>query len=81
MSWQSELDELRLRETMAREMGGPEKVKRQHDGGRLTVRERIDALVDPGSFHEVGAIAGRAEYDDQGHLMKLTPANCVIGRA
>ena len=63
MSWQRELDELRERERMAREMGGPDKVQRQHDGGRLTVRERIDKLVDRGSFHEVGAIAGKADYD------------------
>jgi acetyl-CoA carboxylase carboxyltransferase component len=40
-----------------REMGGTDKVKRQHEGGRLTVRERIALLVDPGSFHEVGAIS------------------------
>lgn len=80
MSWQAELDELRARQAMAREMGGADKVKRQHDGGRLTVRERIDALVDPESFHEVGGIAGRAEYDAEGRLCKLTPANCVFGR-
>jgi acetyl-CoA carboxylase carboxyltransferase component len=43
-------------------MGGPDKVKRQHDAGRLTVRERIDALLDPGSFHEIsGALASRAD--------------------
>ena len=36
MNWQPELDELRARERMAREMGGPDKVQRQHDGGRLT---------------------------------------------
>ena len=59
MNWQRELDELRRRERMAQAMGGPDKVKRQHDGGRLTVRERIAKLIDPGSFHEVGAIAGR----------------------
>jgi acetyl-CoA carboxylase carboxyltransferase component len=81
MSWQPELDELRERERMAREMGGADKVQRQHDGGRLTVRQRIDGLVDRGSFHEVGAIAGKAEYDAEGKLGKLTPANCVMGRA
>jgi acetyl-CoA carboxylase carboxyltransferase component len=81
MSWESELEELRRRERLAREMGGPEKVKRQHEGGRLTVRERIDRLVDAGSFHEVGAIAGRAEYDTAGELSGFTPANCVFGRA
>jgi len=60
MTWQPELDELRTREKMARQMGGADKVKRQHDGGRLTIRERIDALADPGSFHEIGTIAGKA---------------------
>ena len=61
MNWQPELDELRRREALAREMGGPDKVKRQHEGGRLTVRERIDRLVDKDSFREIGAIAGVAE--------------------
>jgi Carboxyl transferase domain len=81
MGWQPELDELRERERLARELGGADKVKRQHDSGKLTVRERIDALVDRGSFHEIGAIAGRAEYDKHGKLKKLVPSNCVMGRA
>jgi acetyl-CoA carboxylase carboxyltransferase component len=80
MSWQAELDELKARQAMAREMGGADKVKRQHDAGRLTVRERIDNMVDPNSFHEVGSISGIGEYDGSGALSKLTPANCVFGR-
>ncbi|HEX3537579.1 MAG TPA: carboxyl transferase domain-containing protein [Stellaceae bacterium] len=81
MGWQPELDELRERERQARELGGADKVKRQHDAGKLTVRERIDGLVDGGSFHEIGATAGRAEYDAEGRLRQLTPSNCVLGRA
>lgn len=61
-------------------MGGPEKVKRQRDQGRLTVRERIDGVIDRGSFHEIGAVAGLGEYDEQGELTHVTPANCVFGR-
>ena len=61
-------------------MGGVDKVKRQRDQGRLTVRERIDRLVDDKSFHEVGAVSGSAEYDERGELRNLTPANCVFGR-
>ena len=61
-------------------MGGADKVKRQHDGGRLTVRERIAAMLDEGSFHEIGAIAGRAEYDERNNLKAFTPSNCVMGR-
>jgi acetyl-CoA carboxylase carboxyltransferase component len=61
MSWHSELEELRRRSAMAEAMGGADKVKRQHDAGRLTVRERIDALLDAGSFHEIGALSGSGE--------------------
>src|SRR3954463_9404366 len=80
MNWKPELDDLARREAFAREMGGAEKVKRQRDQGRLTVRERLDKLVDPGSFHEIGAVSGTAEYDEKGELKNLTPANCVFGR-
>ncbi len=37
--------------------GGPEAVKAQHDRGKLTARERIDLLLDPGSFVETDAFA------------------------
>src|SRR6476659_1086545 len=80
MNWKPELDELARREAFAREMGGVDKVKRQHDQGRLTVRERIDKLTDSNSFHEIGAISGVAEYDENNELKQLTPANCVFGR-
>jgi len=79
--WQKELDELRRRQADVREMGGVERVERQHKGGRLTVRERIASLADRGSFHEVGTAAGSAEYDDNGDLVMLNASNCVMGRA
>ena len=62
-------------------MGGDENVRRQHDGGKLTVRERIERMVDPGSFAETGALAGKADYDDQGNLAAFRPANFVMGMA
>src|ERR1700746_2026887 len=34
--------------------GGAERIKKQHEGGKLTARERIDLLLDPGSFVEIG---------------------------
>ena len=80
MSWQPEGDELHRRPALARRMGGPDKVKRQHDGGKLTVRERIDALLDPGSFHEIGSVAGKASYDDEGNLLDFNASNTLIGR-
>ena len=60
-------------------MGGKERVKRQHDTGRLTVRERIEKLLDPDSFEEWGALAGFAEYDKSGELKEFVPANNVVG--
>ena len=79
MTWQPELDELRRRQQLAERMGGPEKIKRQHDAGRLTVRERIALLLDEGSFREVGALAGAASYDETGQLASFMPANFVTG--
>src|SRR3954465_5772963 len=80
MSWEADIEELRRREALARQMGGPDKVKRQHDAGRLTVRERIDLLLDRGSFHEIGALAGRAKYGSDGQIDSFQPANFVFGR-
>jgi acetyl-CoA carboxylase carboxyltransferase component len=79
MTWQPELDELHRRQQLAERMGGPEKIKRQHDAGRLTVRERIALLLDEGSFREIGALAGRASYDEAGELTDFVPANFVTG--
>ena len=78
MSWQDEVDELRRREAMAEAMGGPEGIARQRRQGKLTVRERIDALADPGSFREFGALAGSAIYED-GELTAFTPKPAVNG--
>jgi acetyl-CoA carboxylase carboxyltransferase component len=80
MSWEPELEELRRREELARRMGGEERVARQHASGRLTVRERIERLFDPGSFHETGALAGRGPYDERGELTDFLPANTVVGQ-
>jgi acetyl-CoA carboxylase carboxyltransferase component len=81
MSWQKEIDELRNREKLAKKMGGTERIQRQRDNGRLTVRERIDNLADRNTFHEIGALAGKAEYSDSGELDSFTPSNFVLGTA
>ena len=80
MSWQREVDELRRREAMAREMGGPEKVERHTAAGKLTVRERIARLIDADSFREIGAVSGFAEYALDGRLERLSPTNFLFGR-
>src|SRR3982751_2494194 len=80
MSWEAEIEELRRREALSEGMGGEERVANQKRQGKLTVRERIEVLLDPGSFHEVGKIAGSTEYDDAGKLIAYRAANMVTGR-
>ena len=81
MSWANEVNEIKKRLKLIQEMGGKEKIKRQHDAGRTTVRQRIEALVDKNSFKEIGRLTGLSEYNDNGILKKLTPVNSVIGHA
>jgi acetyl-CoA carboxylase carboxyltransferase component len=51
------VDDLLRRREAAQAMGGPERIARHHATGRLTARERIDRLVDPGSWYELGLLA------------------------
>jgi acetyl-CoA carboxylase carboxyltransferase component len=61
-------------------MGGEERVTKHKSLGKMTVRERIDALLDPGSFHEVGSITGSAEYGPDGAMTSFTPVPFIFGR-
>jgi len=78
MTWQPEIEELRQREKLAYEMGGKESVERHRSRGKLTVRERIHRLFDENTFHETGAIAGKATYEN-GEITDFTPANFLLG--
>ena len=80
MSWKKEIEELKKRENLAEKMGGEEKLQRQKDNKRLNVRERIKLLLDKNSFHEIGKIAGKAKYDENGNLKDFTPSNFIMGR-
>lgn len=53
----SGLEELQHQQALALAQGGDERIARQHAKGRLTARERIEALVDAGSFDERGQLA------------------------
>ncbi|GAA4549771.1 carboxyl transferase domain-containing protein [Pseudonocardia xishanensis] len=79
--WEREAEEVHRRRALGREMGGPEKVARQHGTGRLTVRERIDALADKGSFAEIAPLTGFATYSDDHELTTMLPVNFVSGTA
>ena len=64
--------ELRARREAALAQGGPEGVARQHARGKLTARERIDRLLDTGSFCEMAMLAGKGSYDGQGEYQSFT---------
>jgi len=79
--WDSEREELKRRREMAQAMGGPERVAHHHALGRLTARERLKELTDPGSFVEIGTMTGSGQYGDDGSLISVTPSNVIIGKA
>ena len=79
MSWQPEVDELMRRRADALLQGGNAGIARQHAAGRLTIRERIAAVLDYGTFQEQGLATAAPEFDEQGKVTGYTPANYVLG--
>lgn len=79
--WSAALEELQRRREFAHNMGGAESLEKWRALGRLNARERIDALVDEGSFVEFGALAGKGQYSQDGDLEKFTPSTQVMGLA
>ncbi|HVP01586.1 MAG TPA: carboxyl transferase domain-containing protein [Solirubrobacteraceae bacterium] len=80
MTWEPELEELRRRERLAARMGGEERVARQHAQGKLTARERVARLLDAGTWHEIGGLAGVGTYGPGGELKDFLPANMIVGQ-
>ena len=78
MTGTDKIDELGQRRKWADELGGEENVRRHHDRGCLTVRERIAGIVDAGSFQEIGKLAGKGRYVDNA-VQKVVPAPFVMG--
>ncbi|TDJ31775.1 MAG: propionyl-CoA carboxylase, partial [Gammaproteobacteria bacterium] len=79
MSWEKEVLELERRRHLAKQQGGKEGIAKQHARGKLTIRERIDAVLDEGSFQEQGRASATPEYDDNDELLGYVPANYVVG--
>jgi acetyl-CoA carboxylase carboxyltransferase component len=69
--------ELASKKDKFRQMGGPERVQRQHDQNKLTVRERIEELFDEGTFFEYGLLAHHQSQSPQ-MQGKFTPADGVV---
>jgi acetyl-CoA carboxylase carboxyltransferase component len=79
MSWETEVKELERRRHLAKQQGGKESIAKQHSRGRLTIRERIDALLDDGSFREHGRATASPVYDDNEEITEYAPANYIVG--
>src|SRR6266446_3386577 len=60
------VSQVRNEEEKIREGGGPKAIESQHNKGRLTARERINLLVDPGTFFELGAYSAHGMYEEWG---------------
>jgi len=74
MSFEKELAELQKRKSRNLEMGGPEKIEKQHSRGRYTARERIGRVLDPGSFFEVGML----NHSDEPGMEDITPSDSKV---
>ena len=73
MSMRKKMEELERRRSQARKMGGEARLSRQKERGKLDARARLDLLLDPKTFREIGLLAT--------HLGKLdspTPADGVV---
>src|SRR5882762_10876779 len=71
------VEDLAERRAAIRLGGGEERIAKQHDAGKLTARERLDLLIDPGTFAELGIHAG-IHYSVRGLEDKEAPADGVI---
>jgi acetyl-CoA carboxylase carboxyltransferase component len=76
------VSDLRALETRLREGGGADKIERQHQQGKLTARERIVGLLDPGArFQEIGLLIAHDQYDGQAPAAGVvTGVGVVAGR-
>ncbi|HEY5647240.1 MAG TPA: carboxyl transferase domain-containing protein, partial [Pseudomonadales bacterium] len=81
MSWQKEVEELARRKALAQEMGGAAGIARQRARGKLTARERVEGLADPGSFRETMGLTGTGVYAEEtaGELTGFVPKPSVDG--
>jgi acetyl-CoA carboxylase carboxyltransferase component len=78
-NWSDTLADVLRTQELALGMGGAENVGRQHTAGRLTIRERIAALLDEGSFTEVGVLAGTRLYDEDDRATGFIPSSYLVG--
>lgn len=74
MAFEELLEKLKRKKEKALQQGGEEKISRRHSEGRLSARERIDSLLDPGTFFELGMLA----CSDMPGMKEKTPADGLV---
>ena len=79
MSSQTNIHHLREQKAKSRLGGGAERIEAQHKKGRLTARERIDLLLDKGSFREMDAFAQHRTHDFNLDKQKFMSDSVVTG--
>jgi acetyl-CoA carboxylase carboxyltransferase component len=79
MSNQMNIQNLREQKARSRLGGGPERIEAQHKKGRLTARERIDLLLDKGSFREMDAFVQHRTHDFSLDSQKFMSDSVVTG--
>lgn len=72
--WDPLLEDLAVRRRAAEAMGGPERLARQHEGGRLDARARVEYLLDAGTFRELGLHAGSVGRG----MTPVAPADALV---
>ena len=83
MEKQTAIDELNRRKEVSLQMGGKERIEKQHQRGHLTARERIDKLFDPGTFVETDILMQNLTPDSEGkitHISKVRGFGKIYGR-
>jgi acetyl-CoA carboxylase carboxyltransferase component len=71
--------QLQEKKARARQGGGPEKIEAQHKKGKHTARERLDLLLDKGSFHEIDAFVEHHSHDFGLEKQKYPSDSVVTG--
>ena len=79
MSNSSKSEHLQDLREKALQGGGPERIKAQHNRGRLTARERIDLLLDKGSFRETDMFVTHRTTDFELDERKILSDSVVTG--
>ena len=79
MSAHDKFDELRRRHVEAELAGGEDRIRRQHKAGKKTARERLDLLLDPGSFAEIDKFVVHQTQDFDMQKQKILGDGVVTG--